>query len=168
MSHLIALVFDDPYKADEARAALLRLAGEGQVQLEETALVAKYTSGKIRVSQDVDIVARDKNVGHLAGLLTAAVTGTLPFILGGTVAGRLVGMFTDHGVTNRFIKDIKQKLGPGTSCLIVFGGSEPQHRTAIAERLKPFTPHVLESDLPPELEEAVNRVLQEQAPAPKE
>ena len=159
MSHLVALIFDDPYKADEARAALLRLAGEGRLELQETALVAKYTAGKVRVSQDVDVVSRDKHVGHVAGLLTAAVTGTLPFILGGTMAGSLVGMLTDHGVTNAFIKDIKEKLAPGTSCLIVFGESNPQHRRTIAERLSTFNPQVLESDLPPEVEQRMNQAL---------
>jgi len=33
MSHLIALVFDDQFKAEEARAALHRMAGEGLLDI---------------------------------------------------------------------------------------------------------------------------------------
>jgi uncharacterized membrane protein len=160
MSHLIALIFDDPYKADEARAALFRLSGEGSLELQETAVISKPPSGRTRVSQDMDLVKRDKTLGHVAGLLTAAITGTFPFILGGTIAGRLVGQFTDHGVTNKFIKEIKKEVQQGTSCLILSGGSDPAHRTTIVERLRPFNPRVIESDLPPEVEEGLNQALQ--------
>jgi uncharacterized membrane protein len=160
MSQLIALVFDDPYKADEARAALLRMAGEGQLELKEMAVISKPPNGKTRVSQDQDVVAHDQHLGHVAGLLTAAVTGTVPFILAGTIGGRLIGKFTDHGVTNAFITNVKQEVQPGKSCLMVFGGADARHRTVIVERLRPFQPRVIESDLPKEVVDAVNQALQ--------
>ena len=39
---LVAVVFDDPYKAEETRAALHRMGGEGLLEIDETALIAKY------------------------------------------------------------------------------------------------------------------------------
>lgn len=159
MSHLVALVFDDPYKADEARAVLLRLAGEKQLELRETAVISKHTDGKMRMSQDADIVERDQSIGHIAGLVTAAITGTVPFILAGTLAGRLVGKFTDHGITNAFIKDVKKEVQPGTSCLMVFGTSDSQHRATIVEHLRTFNPRMIESDLPAELQADLDQEL---------
>src|SRR5512147_41210 len=109
-SRLLALVFDDPYDADEAKAALYRMGGEGLLELDEAAVVVKYADGKTRVSQDVNIVSRDQHVGHVLGLVAAAATGTLPFIMAGTLCGRLVGRLTDHGITEKFIKDIGKEL----------------------------------------------------------
>ena len=53
---LVAFVFDDPYKADEARAALHRMGGEGLLEIDETAVISKTPAGKVRVSQDTNIV----------------------------------------------------------------------------------------------------------------
>ena len=160
MSQLIALMFDDPYKAEEAHAALRRLAGDGKLELQETALISKNAAGKLRLMQDVDVVGRDQKIGHLAGLVSAAVTGVFPFILGATVAGHLVGTLTDSGITNTMIKDVKKHLQPGTSCLIVFGSSDPERRQVVADRLRPLGPKVLESDLPPDVEHAIQKALE--------
>ena len=157
---LIALGFDDPYKADEARAALLRMAGEGLLKMEETAVLAKTADEKIRISQDTNVVANDQKVGHVLGLVTAAVTGTMPFIMAGTLAGRLVGRFTDHGVTNQFINQVKQQLQPGTSALLLYGRSDPERREMVIERLRQWNPRILQSDMPPELEQEIKASVQ--------
>jgi uncharacterized membrane protein len=151
---LVAFAFDDPYKADEARAALNRMAGEGLLEIDETALIVKNADGKVRLSQDVNIVDQDKKVGHVAGLIAAAVTGTMPFILAGTVAGKLIGKLSDHGITNRFLDGLKQEVQPGTSALVLYGRSQPERRQQVIERLAVFRPKILESDVPPELEKA--------------
>ena len=149
---LIALVFDDLYKADEARAALNRMSGEGLLEIDETAIIIKKPDGKVRVSQDVNMVEKDQRIGHIAGLITAAVTGTMPFILGGTLVGKLVGKLTDHGITNKFLKSLQAELQPNTSILVLYASSDVKRRKKIAERLAIFDPKLLESDMPPELE----------------
>jgi len=45
----VALVFDDPCKAEEARAAIHRMGGEGLLEIDETPIVAKDEKGKVRV-----------------------------------------------------------------------------------------------------------------------
>jgi uncharacterized membrane protein len=107
------------------------------------------------VSQDINIVGKDQNIGHIAGLITAAVTGTLPFILGGTLAGRLVGRLTDDGITNKFLKAVQKELKPNTSVLVIYARSDQERRLKIAKRLAVFGPKLLESDMPPELEKTV-------------
>ena len=159
-NRLVALVFDDPYKADEARAALRRMAGEGLLEIGETALIEKRTDGKIRVSQDTDTVGTDKHIGHIAGLVVAAVTGTMPFILAGTIGGQLIGTLRDDGVTDTFLKALQHKIEPGTSALVLFGRSNPERRKELVRRLATFKPTVLESDLSPEVEQALRKTLE--------
>jgi len=165
-TRLVAVVFDDPYKAEEARAALHRMGGEGLLHIDETALIAKYVDGTARVSQDVNVAENGEKVGHLAGLITAAVTGTFPFILAGTVGGWLVGKLTDHGITNDFIAKVKKEVGPGTSALIVLGRSDPERRARVIERLEPFGPKVIESEMPDDVEHELVRALEHEQMAP--
>jgi uncharacterized membrane protein len=159
MSYLVALVFDDPYKAEEARAAVNRMVGEGLLEVSETAVVIKPAEGKTRVMQDVNVVASTRKIGHMAGIAAAAVTGTLPFIFLGTLSGQLVGMLKDHGITNRFLREVQKELQPGTSALIGVGRSDAERRQRAFERLRPFNPKILQADLPPEVEEELQRVL---------
>jgi uncharacterized membrane protein len=159
-NRLVALVFDDPYKADEARAELRRASGEGLLEIGETALIEKRADGKVRVSQDTDTVEKDQKIGHIAGLVTAALTGTLPFILGGTIAGKLIGKLHDNGITNAFLKSIDDELRPGTSALVLYGRSNPGQRPELLKRVATFNPKILESDLPADLEQALNESLE--------
>ena len=162
---LIALVFDDPYKADEARAALNRMGGEGLLDIDETAIIVKNAEGKVRVTQDVNEVAKDQHVGHVAGLITAAVTGTLPFILGGTLVGGLIGRLRDNGITNKFLKKLQDEVQPNTSALIVYARSDRERREKVVKRLAVFNPKILESDLPPELEKELSELTAQQRAA---
>lgn len=159
-SKLVALIFDDPYKADEARAALNRMGGEGLLEIDETAIIVKKADGKIRVSQDTNVVENTRHIGHVAGLITAALTGTMPFILGGTIAGKLIGKLRDDGITNKFLKSLEEELQPNTSVLVVYARSEKERRAQIIRRLAIFTPKLLESDLPPELEQQLQDAMQ--------
>src|SRR5262245_7513713 len=158
-SRRLALVFDDPYDADEAKAALHRLSGERVLVMEETAVVVKHPDGKIRLTQDVNVVEKDKHVGHVLGLMAAAVTGTMPFIMAGTLGGELLGKLTDHGVTNSFIKKVGKEIQPGTSALLLPAHAEPEQQRKVVERLQHWQPRVLESDLPPEVEAEINSAL---------
>jgi uncharacterized membrane protein len=165
-SKLVAVVFDDPYKAEEARAALHRMGGEGLLEIDETAMVVKYADGSGRVSQDVNVAANGEKVGHLAGLITAAVTGTFPFIIAGTVGGWLVGKLTDHGITNSFIARVKKEVVPGTSALIVLARSDAERRGKVIERMEVFKPTIIESDLPDEVEREITKALEHEQMAP--
>jgi len=153
VSHLIALAFNDQFKGEEARAALYRMVVEGLLEIKETVLICKGKGSKVTTSREDQVVGTGQQAGHVAGLVAAAITGTFPFILAGTLGGRLVGRLMDEGITNTFIQGVKQELQPGTSALIVLGESDPERRRVITERLRVLDPRVLESDLPPELQQ---------------
>src|SRR5262245_55024801 len=164
-NRLVALVFDDPYKADEARAAVRRMSGEGLMEIVETALIEKRGDGKVRVSQDTDTVEKDQHIGHIAGLVTAALTGTLPFILGGTIAGKLIGRLRDNAITDKFLTSVEKELKPNTSVLVLYGRTNPEQEKKVVKRLAAFNPKVLESDLPAEVAQALRDSLQTAAKA---
>src|SRR5258708_15175793 len=134
MSHLIALVFDDQFKGEEARAVFHRMAGEGLLEMNDSVFIARKPDGKTSVSQENKVMGRDQEIGHVAELIAAAVTGTMPFVLAGTLAGRLTG----HGITRKFIRDLKQELRPGISGLVVLGGSDPERKHKIVDRIPGF------------------------------
>jgi uncharacterized membrane protein len=136
-SHLVAVVFDDEYLADEARVALRRMQGEGLLQLEESAVAVRGLDGKIRLDQDSDATAQRKNQGHWLGILAAVVTGVQPLILVGTAAGAVIGKLTDHGITNHIMNQIGESLTPGTSALFILGRSTGG-RDPIIARLHAF------------------------------
>jgi uncharacterized membrane protein len=161
MSKLIALVFDDLYKADEARAALFRMEGEGLLDIDETAVVVRKDGEKVRVTQDTNIVSKTQQTGHLIGIIAANLTGTLPFILAGTIAGKIFGSLIDNGVTNSFINKVKKELEPGKSALLICAKSDAEQRRKIDERLVQFNPTVLDSDLPEELEQEIKNSLEQ-------
>jgi uncharacterized membrane protein len=165
MSHLIALVFDDQFKGEEARAALHRMAGEGLLDISDTVLITRNAAGKTVVSQEDKVIRKDQKTGHIAGLVAAAVTGTMPFILAGTLAGRLVGRLMDHGITRKFVKDLKEQIQPGTSALVLLGASDPDRRQAVEERMRGFGAKMLESDLPPEVQEEIESEIERQKAA---
>src|SRR5262245_48335017 len=156
---LVALVFDDPYKADEARAALLRMEGEGLLTIDETAVLSRRTEKEVRVTQDANLAAKGQSIGRMVGAV-ASVVVPVPLLrplgaqLGSRIADRL-----DKGITNRFINDVKKELQDGTSVLILMVRDARQHLLQIKERLQGFRPRILQSDLPPEEASAVEALL---------
>lgn len=165
MSGIVVLVFDDPYKAHEARAAILRLTGEGYLQLDETAVAIKRDDGNVQVFQDVDVLAKRRDQGHWVGIAAALLTGVQPLILLGTGAGAAVDRFTDSGVTRQFIRRINGALLPGTSALFIQGdrtGDLNSLDPVFRERLLPFGGRILRTTIPDDVE----RLLQEAVAAP--
>lgn len=165
MAHLIALLFDDPFKGEEARAALHRMAEEGLLDIHESVLITRNAEGETMVFQEDSAMRRDQKTGYIAGLIAAAVTGTTPFILAGTLAGRLVGKLMDHGVTGRFVKKLKKEIEPGTSAFVLFGEPDPERRQKIQERLEGFGAKISESDLPPEVQQEIENEIERQKAA---
>ena len=128
-----------------------------------TALIERRADGNIRVSQETDTVANDKHLGHIAGLVAAAVTGITPLIIAGTIGGKLIGKLRDDGITDKFLKALQKEVQPNTSTLVMYGRSNPEGRKEIVRRLATFKPTVLESDLAPEVEHALVEVFRKAA-----
>lgn len=165
MSHLIALVFDDPHDVEEARAALNRMVSEGLLDVQDAVLIGKKPDGKTVVSLEDKVIGADQKIGHVAGLIAGAVTGSLPFAMSRTLAGRLIGRLMDHGITHKFVKDLKEEVQPGTSALVLLGAADPERRQRIEERMNEFGAKVLTADLPAEILEQIESEIERQKAA---
>jgi uncharacterized membrane protein len=162
---MIALIFDDQFKGEEARAALHRMVGEGLLQIEDSVLITRKPDGRTTTSQEDKVAKEGQKTGHVLGLVAAAITGTFPFIIAGTLAGRLVGRIMDHGVTNKFIKTVKNETAPGCSALIVLGESDPERRQKVSERLQIFGGKIVEAEMPEEMRDGIEKDIEGQTAA---
>jgi uncharacterized membrane protein len=154
---LIALVFDDPYKADEARAALLRMSGEGMLTIDETAVLSRKSEKEVRVTQDADLAARGKGIGRIVGAVASSVI-PLAVPLGAALGGRIADAM-DQGISNKFVKDVQKELQDGTSVLILMVRDSREHSDEIIGRLRQFNARILQSELSPYEEAALAAAL---------
>ena len=155
MSHLIALVFHDPFAGEEARAALHRLAGEGLLEIDDTVLIRHALDGRMTVTQEDKLINKGQETGHVLGLVAAAITGTMPLILAGTLAGRLISRFMDDRITRSFIRDVKEEVLPGWSALVALGLADPGRRQFVADHLQGFGAKVLHAEVPATLLQSI-------------
>lgn len=155
MGYLAALIFDDQFKGEEARATLHQMASEGLLQIKDTVLIQNAPNGKISASQEDRLLTEGQKAGHVTGLIAASVTGTMTFVLAGRLTGRLVRRLMNHGITRKFIGNVKNEVKPGKSALIVSGESDPERRQVITERLQAFGGKVLETDIPPDVLQSI-------------
>ncbi|NJL02007.1 MAG: DUF1269 domain-containing protein [Spirulinaceae cyanobacterium RM2_2_10] len=146
MSTLVAIGFDDPYKADEVLLTLSRLQKEHLIDLEDAAVVVKDKEGKAKVKQAQDLVT----AGVLSGGFWGLLFGTLLFapVLGlaaGAAAGALGGKFTDIGINDDFMKELGETLTPNTSALFVLVRNATPDK--VIGELKPYHGKILRTSL---------------------
>jgi uncharacterized membrane protein len=157
--YLVAIAYDDEFKADEARIIVRRAQSEGIVDVLETAVVVHQQDGKKRLTQDVDLEGKRRWQGHWLGIAAALATGFPPMILVGTAAGELVGLLTDAGIRTGDLKHAGKELKPGTSALFVLA-HEAVPRGTLARRLLPLGGHLMRTTLPSVTTDALEQLLE--------
>ena len=69
MSDLIAIAYDDEFKAEEVRLTLAKLQREHLIEMEDAAVVVKNAEGKVKLKQAVDLTSAGAVSGGFWGLL---------------------------------------------------------------------------------------------------
>ena len=120
MSDLIAIAYDDRYKAEEVRLTLAKLEREHLIELEDAAVVVKDKEGKVKLKQAINLTAPSAASGGFWGLLI----GTLFFVplfgaAVGAATGALGGALTDIGVDDDFMRELGETLQPNNSALFI-------------------------------------------------
>lgn len=69
MSELIAIAYDDIFKAEEVRLTLFKLQREHLIELEDAAVVIKTADGKVKLNQSINLAAAGAASGGFWGLL---------------------------------------------------------------------------------------------------
>jgi len=121
MATLTAWKFSTPYGADDALATLEKLQSEALIQLQDAAVVSWEPGRKKPKTREMHST---KKAGALGGGFWGLLFGLIFFIpiLGlaiGAAAGALVGSLADVGISDAFVKSVRDKVTPGTSALFV-------------------------------------------------
>jgi len=157
MSELIVLTFDDTEQAGEALEALKKMQHEGQVKIDDAAVIVKQESGKVEVKNRLDTGVKGGMIGGgLLGLLLAGLFFPVGGILIGAIGGALIGKKLNYGVDDKFVRSVTESLEPGMSALFVMGSGSP---AAVRAVLTPFKGTVYQTTLSEEAVETLTEAL---------
>ena len=121
MSSLTVWKFETPFGADAALQKLKGLEIQGLIQVQDAAVVS-WEAG--RKKPKTEQMHDTKKGGALGGGFWGLLFGLIFFIpiLGlaiGAATGALIGSLADVGISDQFIKTVRDKVTPGTSALFL-------------------------------------------------
>ena len=120
MSTLVAIGYDDPYKAEEVRLKLRKLQKDYLVDLADAVVAVKDDKGKVKLHQAVNLTAAGATSGGFWGSLIGLMfLNPLLGLAVGATAGAVSGALTDVGINDRFMKDLASSLKASSSVLFV-------------------------------------------------
>jgi uncharacterized membrane protein len=169
MATLSVLKFNDPYEADRVLVALQGLQERGMITLEDAAVVswaplAKHpgTAGtppsEPERPEELEYPRKPttRQLHSTAGAGWGAFWGFLfgliffvPFL--GAAIGGMSGAMSDVGIDDDFIKQVREKVTPGTSALFALtsGATAPDK---VVDELKQYDFEIISTNLPEEQE----------------
>ncbi len=160
MSDLIVLTFDNEEEAGNVRAAIRREQKQDLVSLDDSAVVVRDQHGKVHVKNEMDRGVKIGAVGGgLIGLLLAGIFFPFAGILVGVLGGMGVGALANLGVQKKFVKEVSDKLQPGTSAIFLI--VRHANADAVVAALKPYKGEIYQSTLDTEDEDTLRRVLKD-------
>jgi uncharacterized membrane protein len=120
MSTLVAVGYDDPFKAEEVHLKLRKMQKEYLIDLEDAVFAVKDKAGKVQLHQSVNLTAAGAVTGGFWGTLMGLIfLNPLMGLAVGATAGAISGAFADLGINDQFMKDLAATLKPGSSALFV-------------------------------------------------
>lgn len=120
MADLIAVSYDNQYKAEEVRLALLKLQKQHLIELEDAAVVIKNEDGKVKLNQAINLAAAGAASGSFWGLLIGLLfLSPLLGVAVGAAGGAIGGALSDIGVDDNFMRELGETMQPGSSALFI-------------------------------------------------
>jgi uncharacterized membrane protein len=155
--NLVVMTFDNEIDAGNVMRSLRSLEKSGQMSIEDTAVLVKDQSGKLRVDNEVSgSVETGAVVGGSLGLLLTFMFPVVGIAVG-AAGGALVGKVLERGVDGKFVKDVGEELQPGTSALFITGRGS--NHEAVLRAIEPYKGNLYQTNLSSELEDELRRVL---------
>jgi uncharacterized membrane protein len=162
MSTLVAIAYPDFATAEKVREELIEATKEHLVQLEDAVIVEHQADGKIKLHQVVGTTGAGAAGGAMwGGLIGLLFLAPLVGMAVGAASGAATGKMTDLGVNDNFVKDLGEKLQPGTAALIALGSTDA--RDKVIDRVKPYGGEVVQTSLGTEEEEQLRSALGDRA-----
>lgn len=120
MSDLIAIAYPDQATAERVRGRLTEAIKAKLIEVDDAVVVTRADDGKVKLHQATSTAG----VGAAGGALWGGLIGLLFLapLLGmavGAAAGAAGGALADYGVDDSFMKELGEKLTPGSAALIV-------------------------------------------------
>jgi uncharacterized membrane protein len=168
MSELVVVTYSDVYRAGEVSAILQRLHSEFLIELEDVAYITREHDGKVKLHQSVPVTAVSARMGLVKGTIWGGLIGllflnpVLGMITGGAVGaagGAIAGKMVDYGVPDSFMKELGEKLQPGTSALFILFRKATWEK--VLDRVAQYGGTVMHSSLSPEAEAKLQAALAE-------
>jgi uncharacterized membrane protein len=159
MSDLVVIGFDDETSAFDMRAALSKMQKEYLIEMGDVVVVTKDEEGKVKLHQAVNLTAAGAVGGGFWGMLIGMIfLNPLVGAAVGAGAGALSGKLADVGIDDKFIKELGQTLGNGSSALFVLVRKATPDK--VLEGLKQFKGKVLKTSLTADGETKLREVLE--------
>ncbi|HXV98412.1 MAG TPA: DUF1269 domain-containing protein [Anaerolineae bacterium] len=138
---LVVVVFDKPDGAKEALKLLKQLKREKKiVALRNAAVLVRDEQGQTSLSEMQDVDAKHGAIfGAITGGLMGLVAGPVGAIVGaaaGAATGRATAKRVDMGFSNQYLRDVQDKLQPGSSALVAL--VEHEGASSVVEVLSDF------------------------------
>src|SRR5215472_18470268 len=162
MATLTAWKFDSPYGADDALATLEKLQSEALITVQDAAVVSwEPGHSKPRTRE----LHSPKKAGALGGGFWGLLFGLIFFIpiLGlaiGAAAGALIGSMADVGISDDFIRDVREKVTPGTSALFLLSSDAVMDR--VTDQFKDTKAELISTNLTSEQEAKLREAFSEE------
>ena len=159
MTNLIVIGFNSEADAFEMRAALAKLQSQFLIEMEDSVVVTRDTTGKVHLHQDPCLMADGAAGGGFWDMLVMLFMNPLAGLAigpGGGVLGRLL----DLGINDQFMKDLGATITPGSSALFVLVRKSSPDK--VLEALQPFAGkgRVLQSSLTRDKEEQLRAFIE--------
>jgi uncharacterized membrane protein len=134
MATLTVWKFDTPDGADRALGKLRELSKQELIQIQDVPVVS-WPAGK--KSPKTDNYGSMTGQGALSGAFWGMLFGLIFFVpffglAVGAAMGALSGKFSDYGISDAFIKEVREKVTEGTSALFVMTSGGVMDRVADA------------------------------------
>lgn len=164
MSNLVAVAYPDEATASEVAQTLIQLQKERSIELEDLVVAIRKPDGKIKLRQSFSPAGS----GAAGGALWGGLIGLIFFmpLLGmaiGGATGAAAGSMSDVGVDDKFMKDLGEKLQPGSAAVFVLVRKSTPDK--VLPRISQYGGDVIHSSLSEEAEETLQEALREHAPA---
>jgi uncharacterized membrane protein len=128
VSELVVVTYPDVYRAGEVCATLQRLQKQFLIEIEDIAYITREQDDKLKLHQTVPVVATATGAGMMRGTIWGGLIGllflqpALGMLTGaalGAAGGAIAGKAVDYGIPDPFMKELGEKVQPGTSALFV-------------------------------------------------
>jgi uncharacterized membrane protein len=158
MATLTVWKFDSPYGARNALDLLERLQKEELLRVDDAAIVTWPADRKKPKTEQLRSMT---GAGALGGSFWGLLFGLLFFVplLGmavGAAMGALAGSFSDVGIDDRFIREVRDKVTPGTSALFLMTSAVVQDK--VLDEFRGTGAHLVSTNLTKEQEGRLREV----------